>query len=108
MKIASMVEKLTADEPPVRFEAYDGSGFGPSDSPVTIRLLNERGLRYLVTAPGDLGMARAYVVGDLVLDGVHPGDPYDAITRMGRWRGRRPSVSELTQILRELGPRRLV
>ncbi|MFY9915242.1 MAG: class I SAM-dependent methyltransferase [Nocardioidaceae bacterium] len=108
MKIASMVEKLTADEPPVRFEAYDGSGFGPSDSPVTIRLLNERGLRYLVTAPGDLGMARAYVVGDLVLDGVHPGDPYDAIKRMGRWRGRRPSVSELTQILRELGPRRLV
>ncbi|MGA9347077.1 MAG: class I SAM-dependent methyltransferase, partial [Nocardioidaceae bacterium] len=56
----------------------------------------------------DLGMARAYVVGDLVLDGVHPGDPYDAIKRMGRWRGRRPSVSELTQILRELGPRRLV
>ncbi len=108
MTIASMVEKLTADEPPVRFEAYDGSGFGPSDSPVTIRLLNERGLRYLVTAPGDLGMARAYVVGDLVLDGVHPGDPYDAIKRMGRWRGRRPSVSELTQILRELGPRRLV
>ncbi len=108
MTIASMVEKLTADEPPVRFEAYDGSGFGPSDSPVTIRLLNERGLRYLVTAPGDLGMARAYVVGDLVLEGVHPGDPYDAIKRMGRWRGRRPSASELTQILRELGPRRLV
>ncbi len=108
MTIAGMVEKLTADQPPVRFEAYDGSGFGPTDSPVTIRLINERGLRYLVTAPGDLGMARAYVVGDLVLDGVHPGDPYEAIKRMGRWRGRRPSASELTQILRELGPRRLV
>ncbi len=108
MTIAGMVEKLTASEPPVRFEAYDGSGFGPTDSPVTIRLVNERGLRYLVTAPGDLGMARAYVVGDLVLDGVHPGDPYEAIKRMGRWRGRRPSAGELTQILRELGLRRLV
>ncbi len=108
MTIASMVEKLTADEPPVRFEAYDGSGFGPTDSPITIRLGNERGLRYLVTAPGDLGMARAYVVGDLVLDGVHPGDPYEALKQMGRWRGRRPSATELTQILRELGLRRLV
>ena len=38
----------------------------------------ERGLAYLLTAPGDLGFARAYVAGDLELDGVHPGDPYDA------------------------------
>ena len=63
MTIAEMVRKLTADEPPVRFEAYDGSGFGPTDTAVTMRLINERGLRYLATAPGDLGMARAYVVG---------------------------------------------
>ena len=38
----------------------------------------ERGLSYLLTAPGDLGFARAYVSGDLVVEGVHPGDPYDA------------------------------
>jgi hypothetical protein len=50
MTIAGMVAKLTAEEPPLRFEAYDGSGFGPTSSPITMRLLNERGLRYLATA----------------------------------------------------------
>jgi cyclopropane-fatty-acyl-phospholipid synthase len=108
MTIADMVGKLTADEPPLRFEAFDGSGFGPTDTGVTLRLLNDRGLRYLVTAPGDLGMARAYVAGDLVLEGVHPGDPYDALRLMGRWRGRRPTASEVASIVREMGWRRLI
>ena len=44
-----------------------------------MELRTERGLAYLMTAPGDLGMARAYVSGDLDLTGVHPGDPYDAM-----------------------------
>ena len=42
-------------------------------------LKSQRGLSYLLTAPGDLGMARAYVTGDLDVEGVHPGDPYDAL-----------------------------
>jgi cyclopropane-fatty-acyl-phospholipid synthase len=108
MTIANLVRMLSADEPPVRFEAYDGSGVGPTDSPMTVRLLNERGLRYLATAPGDLGMARAYVTGDLVVDGVHPGDPYDLLRLMGEWRFRRPTPGEVSGIVRELGLRRLV
>ncbi|MBA2697756.1 MAG: class I SAM-dependent methyltransferase [Nocardioidaceae bacterium] len=108
MKIADMVSTLTDGSPPVRFEAYDGSGFGPADSPVTMRLNNERGLRYLATAPGDLGMARAYVAGDLALEGVHPGDPYPALQLLGRWRGRRPNAAELATLVRVMGWRRLV
>jgi cyclopropane-fatty-acyl-phospholipid synthase len=71
-------------------------------------LLNERGLRFLATAPGDLGMARAYVTGDLVVDGVHPGDPYELLRLMGEWRFRRPTPGEVSAIVRELGLRRLV
>ncbi len=108
MTMAQMVARLTDGEPPVRFEAYDGSGFGPPDSPVTMRLKNERGLRYLATAPGDLGMARAYVSGDLDLDGTHPGDPYLALRLMGDWRFRRPTPAELAALVREMGWRRLV
>ena len=108
MTIANLVRMLSADEPPVRFEAYDGSGVGPTDSPMTVRLLNERGLRYLATAPGDLGMARAYVTGDMVVDGVHPGDPYDLLRLMGEWRFRRPTPGEVSGIVREVGLRRLV
>lgn len=108
MTIADIFSKLTQESPPVRFEAYDGSGFGPTDSPHVIRLKNERGLRFLATAPGDLGMVRAYVSGDLDLEGVHPGDPYEALKAMGRWRGRRPTATELASILQELGWRRFV
>ncbi len=108
MTIASMVAQLTAGEPPVRFQAYDGSGFGPTDTGITMRLKNERGLRYLATAPGDLGMARAYVCGDLDLEGTHPGDPYNALRLMGGWRFRRPTPAELALLVRELGPRRMV
>ena len=46
---------------------------------MALHLRTERGLSYLLTAPGDLGMARAYVSGDLDLEGAHPGDPYDAL-----------------------------
>ena len=44
-----------------------------------MHLRTERGLAYLMTAPGDLGLARAYTSLDLDLTGVHPGDPYDAL-----------------------------
>lgn len=107
MTIASMLAKLTASAPPLRFEAYDGSGFGP-ESAVVLRLNNERGLRYLATAPGDLGMARAYVSGDLTLEGVHPGDPYEALKHLGEWRLRVPSPAEVAGLLKELGVRRLI
>jgi cyclopropane-fatty-acyl-phospholipid synthase len=108
MTIASMVRKLSADEFPVRFEAYDGSTLGPPESPITLRLKNQRGLRFLATAPGDLGLARAYVSGDVDLVGVHPGDPYDAVRIVGTWRLQRPRPAELAALLRELGIKRVI
>jgi cyclopropane-fatty-acyl-phospholipid synthase len=108
MTIASMVQRLTTESPPIRFEAYDGSSLGPVDSPIVLRLKNERGLRFLATAPGDLGAVRAYVSGDIDLEGVHPGDPYAAMKMLGRWRFQRPSPGEAVALVRELGWRRLV
>jgi len=61
---------------PVRFTAYDGSGAGQRDAQVGIRLTRPRAASYLATAPGSLGMVRAYLQGDLELEGVHPGNPY--------------------------------
>jgi len=108
MKLADVVSMLALEEPPVRFVAYDGSSFGPADAPITLELATERGLRYLATAPGDLGLARAYVAGDLLLHGAHPGDPYQALKLLGSWRIRRPSPKELTTLLSALGWRNLV
>jgi cyclopropane-fatty-acyl-phospholipid synthase len=108
MTIAQMFQTLTVSAPPVRFKAYDGSSFGPADAPITLELLSERGLRYLATAPGDLGLARAYVAGDLALHGAHPGDPYAALRALGDWRFRRPSAAQAAALVRELGVRRLL
>ena len=86
-----MFESLLARPVPVRFTAYDGSSYGPEDAPIGLELKNERGLAYLVTAPGDLGLGRAYVSGDLDIHGIHPGDPYEGMMLLLRaMRFRRP------------------
>ena len=79
LPIGDAVASLLRDGMPVRFTAYDGSAAGPPDAEIGLELSNQRGLSYLLTAPGDLGMARAYVSGDLQVHGVHPGDPYEAL-----------------------------
>jgi cyclopropane-fatty-acyl-phospholipid synthase len=103
-KIADVIADLTRGGMPLRFEAYDGSASGPEDAEVRLELVNQRGLQYLVTAPGDLGLARAYVSGDLILHGTHPGDPYEAMTKLkDHTKFRAPSPSELVSIVRGLG-----
>ncbi len=102
--IGEALTRLMAGGVPFRFTAYDGSTAGPEDSPIHVHLLNERGLSYLLSAPGDLGMARAYVSGDLELEGVHPGDPYDAMVRLqSNLRFRVPSPAEAFQLARGIG-----
>ncbi len=104
LPIGDAVAVLMRDGLPVRFEAYDGSSAGPVDAQVTLRLLNRRGLAYLVTAPGDLGLSRAYVAGDLELEGAHPGDPYDAMSLLlNHTTSRRPSAKEALDLVRGLG-----
>ncbi len=109
MMIADAMARLMRDELPLRFTAYDGSAAGPTDVSVGIDLRTERGLSYLMTAPGDLGLARAYVSGDLDLTGVHPGDPYDALVLLkDHTRPRLASAREVLEIVRGLGLGHLV
>jgi cyclopropane-fatty-acyl-phospholipid synthase len=102
--IAPALEALTENGFPVGFTAYDGSSAGPTGSEFTLDLRTERGLAYLLTAPGDLGLARAYVTGDLVIEGAHPGDPYPALEHLlDRLRFRRPTAAEVVTIVRVAG-----
>jgi cyclopropane-fatty-acyl-phospholipid synthase len=78
MSLAQIVEILVGGRLPLRFTAYDGSATGPADA-LGIDLVTPRGTTYLATAPGELGLVRAYVSGDLQLHGVHPGDPYELL-----------------------------
>lgn len=56
----------------------------------------------------DLGIARAYVSGDLSLTGGHPGDPYEALRLVRHWRVRRPTPSTVASLVRSTGVRGLV
>ncbi len=107
--IAPTIAGLFKDGLPLRLTAYDGSSAGPVDSPFTLEIANERGLSYVMTAPGDLGLARAYVAGDLILHGSHPGDPYDAFQLLMNHTGLRlPTPAEVLGLVRALGVSKLV
>jgi cyclopropane-fatty-acyl-phospholipid synthase len=108
--LAQIVAALCGDGIPVRFSAYDGSHTGPDDAQIGLHLATPRGATYLATAPRDpeLGLARAYVLGDLTLDGVHPGDPYPALRSLADGLVfHRPAPSELVSLVRSLGWERL-
>lgn len=67
-RLAALVRDVAGVGVPVRIRAWDGSEAGPSDGPVLI-IRSRRALRRLLWAPGELGLARAYVTGDIDVDG---------------------------------------
>jgi len=105
--IADLVDAAVEGPLPLRITAYDGSKTGPDSAPRALHIANHRAVSYLATAPGDLGMARAYTTGDLVVEGVHPGNPYDALVDLERLHFRRPDPRLLLDLARVLGPRGL-
>ena len=105
--IADLVDEVVVGPLPVRITAYDGSTVGPDSAQRQVHIANHRAVSYLATAPGDLGMARAYTTGDLVVEGVHPGNPYDVIVDLERLHFRRPDPRLVLDLARVLGPRGL-
>ena len=104
VSIADALTTVTPDGLPFRFTAYDGSATGPEDSPIHMHLASERGLSYVLTAPGDLGLVRAYVMGDLEITGIHEGNPYDLMRMMlNQVHFERPTTAEALRIVRGLG-----
>jgi len=80
MRLADVFQLIIGGDAPVRFRGFDGSVAGPADAPVTVEIRSPRGLSYLATSPGDVGLARAYIMGDLEVD----GDLYTAMTSLRR------------------------
>jgi cyclopropane-fatty-acyl-phospholipid synthase len=69
MQLADVFERLVGRGAPVEFSAYDGSRTGSQDAVIRVHLRSRQGLSYMVLSPGSLGMGRAYVAGELEIDG---------------------------------------
>jgi cyclopropane-fatty-acyl-phospholipid synthase len=82
----------------VGLRLFDGTRAGPADAPVTIVIRSPRAFNYLVTASGQLGLARAYVTGDLEVE----GDLYQALQHLANV-DFRPPMTDRLRLLRELG-----
>lgn len=77
LRLKSLVEQLLGAPLPLRIRAWDGSEAGPPAGPVLV-VRNRRAVRRLLWKPGELGLARAWVAGDLGVE----GDLYTALDLM--------------------------
>lgn len=68
LRLTRLFEQLLGAPLPVRIRAWDGSQAGPPEAP-TLVVRNRRALRRLLFKPGELGLARAWVAGDLEIEG---------------------------------------
>lgn len=67
--LGSILEGILGPDVPVHVTAYDGTDLGPPEAPATLVVRSPDALRRIVAAPGELGIARAYVAGDLDVEG---------------------------------------
>ncbi|MFD5597413.1 class I SAM-dependent methyltransferase [Streptomyces griseorubiginosus] len=84
LRLKSLLEQLLGSELPVRIRAWDGSQAGPPGAPALV-VRNRRAVRRLLWRPGELGLARAWVAGDLEIE----GDFYGALALLSGlvWEG---------------------
>ncbi len=67
-KLSALMTPLVGTELPVRIHAWDGSEAGPANAPV-LRITSRRALRRLLWQPDELGIAQAYITGEIDVPG---------------------------------------
>ena len=84
-RILSAAESLVGVPIGLRVRAWDGSTAGYSNVPGEVVFANRRALRHILWAPNEIGLARAYISGDLDITGpiVDVLDRPEVINRFG-------------------------
>ncbi|GHA94749.1 class I SAM-dependent methyltransferase [Streptomyces termitum] len=77
-RLATLAEDLLGSPLPVRLRAWDGSEAGPAGEGPVLVVRDRRALRRMIWKPGELGLARAWVAGELDVE----GDLYEALDRL--------------------------
>ncbi len=100
MKIAQAFDTLAGPDIDVEFVAYDGSKGGRVGSDVRMEVRSPRAISALLSAPGQLGVARAYINGDLEVS----GDLYTAFDRLANAAVRDVPLHEKATLARAFAP----
>jgi cyclopropane-fatty-acyl-phospholipid synthase len=103
MALASLLAGFVPGDLPIAIEAYDGSRAGPNDAPATVIIRSPDAVARVLTRPGELGIARAYVAGDLDID----GDIFAALGFVANATDLRLDPRLLSALLRATGVRAL-
>ena len=100
-RLSTLAEELLSTPLPVRIRAWDGSEAGPPGAPVLV-LRDRKALRRLLWRPGELGLARAWVAGEIDVE----GDLYEALDLLAEliWE-REGDVKDSVHPLRDPGLR---
>jgi cyclopropane-fatty-acyl-phospholipid synthase len=98
--LAERLERIIGADLPVAIRAYDGSTLGSADAPATVVISSPDALRRIVHSPGELGFSRAYVAGDIDIE----GDVFAALELRDRFAAVRIRPRDVAEILRLAGP----
>lgn len=75
-RLKPLADRILGAGSPLRIRAWDGSEIGPPGAPAVV-IRDRRALRRLLWKPGETGLARAYLAGEIDVDG-------DLVTVLGR------------------------
>ncbi len=88
---------------PIRITAYDGSTAGPADAVVGVRVNSPKALSYLLFSPGQIGLGRAFVSGELDIT----GDLYAGLGMVYHEHVGEVSLAAKLDVLRNVDPKAL-
>lgn len=103
MRLETFITHWLGPDLPVRIVAFDGTVVGPAQAKTTVTVHSPDALIRMVTAPGELGVGRAYVAGDISID----GDIYGLLDLRRRMPEVKLSPRQVAELVRVIGVRNL-
>ena len=100
MKLAEVFEEFAGPDVDIEFVGFDGSKAGRMGSDVRLEVRSPRAVAALLGAPGQLGLARAYVSGDLEV----VGDLYTGLERLGEAVQKKVPWAKVPRLAKEFAP----
>ena len=82
MTVGEMASLFLDPATPVRIDAFDGSHFGPADADLKVNVATPNCMYQLLAHPSEIGIVRAYILGDLGVEGIDYADPYPAMRKL--------------------------